>query len=213
MKVLIACEESQAVCKEFRLLGHEAYSCDIKDCSGNHPEWHIKDDVLKIINDGWDMMIAHPPCTYLAVSGAQWYYDPKDKSKPHPKYPDRAKHREDAVKFFINLWEAPINKIVIENPIGIMSTRLQKPTQIVQPYYFGDSATKTTCLWIKGLPNLLPTKIVEKGQRKIFKSGKSMPLWYADAFNKAKTPQERQTLRSKTFPGMAKAMAQQWTKI
>jgi hypothetical protein len=156
------------------------------------------------------MMIAHPPCTFLAVSGAQWYYDPKDKTKPHPRYPHRAEDREEAVKFFIKLWNVPIKKIVIENPIGIMSTRLHPPTQIVQPYMFGDEATKTTCLWIKGLPKLIETDLVGKGERKKFASGKSMPLWYSDAFSKAKTPQERQTLRSKTFKGMAKAMALQW---
>jgi hypothetical protein len=170
----------------------------------------LQNGKLVKIEGNWDMMIAHPPCTYLAVSGAQWYYDPKDKSKPHPRYPDRAKHREEAALFFLKLWNVKIDKIVIENPIGIMSTILHPPTQIVQPYMFGDKATKTTCLWIKGLPKLTETDVVDKGERKVFKSGKSMPLWYSEAFTTAKTPQERQTLRSKTFKGMALAMALQW---
>jgi DNA (cytosine-5)-methyltransferase 1 len=225
LNIIVACEESQAITKELRLLGHKAYSCDLLKCSGGRPDLHFNMDIFKVIkNKGgelqngefvkiegdWDMMIAHPPCTFLAVSGAQWYYDPKDKSKPHPRYPDRAKHREEAIKFFIQLWNVPIKKIVIENPIGIMSTRLHPPTQIVQPYMFGDEATKTTCLWIRGLPKLIETDLVGKGARKKFASGKSMPLWYSEAFSKAKTPQERQTLRSKTFKGMAKAMALQW---
>jgi DNA (cytosine-5)-methyltransferase 1 len=225
LNIIVACEESQAITKELRLLGHNAYSCDLLKCSGGRPDLHFNIDIFKVIKNrggelqngdfvkiegDWDMMIAHPPCTFLAVSGAQWYYDPKDKTKPHPRYPHRAEHREEAVKFFIKLWNVPIKKIVIENPIGIMSTRLHPPTQIVQPYMFGDEATKTTCLWIKGLPKLIETDLVGKGERKEFASGKSMPLWYSEAFSKAKTPQERQTLRSKTFKGMAKAMALQW---
>lgn len=234
MKVLIACEESQAVTKEFRKLGHEAYSCDLLPSSGGHPEWHFKNDVFEIINNkggilengeeayldaNWDMMIAHPPCTYLSVSGAQWYYHPEDKHlpteerRPHPKFPDRAKHREEAMEFFLALAKAPIPKIAVENPVSIISTRWRKPDQIVQPYMFGDEATKTTCLWLRNLPQLLPTEIVGKGERIKFKSGKSQPKWYSDALVKAKTPQERRTLRSKTFPGFAKAMAEQWGSI
>jgi len=233
LKILVACEESQAVTKELRKLGHEAYSCDLLPCSGGHPEWHFNLDVFKVIKekggelqngskvflkDKWDMMIAHPPCTYLAVSGAQWYYHPDDrhlptdKRRPHPKYPNRAKDRELAVKFFIKLWKVDIEKIVIENPIGVISTRLHPPTQIVQPYMFGDEATKTTCLWIKNLPKLEPTNLVGKGERIHFKSGKSQPKWYSDAFVKAKSHEERRTMRSKTFQGMARAMAEQWTK-
>jgi len=234
MKVLIACEESQAVTKEFRNLGHDAYSCDLLPNSGGHPEWHFKTDIFEIIEnkggilengdeayvDGnWDMMIAHPPCTYLSVSGAQWYYHPDDKNlptekrRPHPKFPDRAKHREEALDFFLALANAPIDRIAVENPVSIISTRWRKPDQIIQPYMFGDEATKTTCLWLKNLPNLLPTEIVGKGERVKFKSGKSQPKWYSDALVKAKTSQERRTLRSKTFPGFAKAMAEQWGSI
>jgi hypothetical protein len=218
-KILIACEESQAVCKQFRSLGYESYSCDILPESGGHPEWHIQDDVFNVINQGWDMMIAFPPCTYLSVSGAQWYYHPEDKDlpieqrRPHPKYPNRNQDRQDAKEFFIRLYNSNIKHIAIENPVGIMNTQFMKPTQIIQPWMFGDEATKTTCLWLKNLPELQPTNVVGKGERTVFASGKSHPKWYAEALAKAKTPEERRNLRSKTFPGIAKAMAEQWTKI
>lgn len=232
LNILVACEESQAVTKDLRLLGHNAYSCDLLPCSGGHPEWHFNRDVFEIIennggflqngkkiklNSKWDIMIAHPPCTYLAVSGAQWYYHPDDKNlpienrRPHPKYPNRANDREEAIEFFLALANAPIDKIAIENPIGIISSRWRKPDQVVQPFMFGDEARKTTCLWLKNLPLLEPTNIVEEGERVYFKSGKSQPKWYSDAFVKAKSHEERRTMRSKTFPGMAKAMAKQWT--
>jgi hypothetical protein len=235
MNILVACEESQTVTKELRNLGHIAFSCDLLPCSGGRPDWHFKTDVFEIIkNKGgilqngkkkllkrkWDMMIAHPPCTYLAVSGAQWYYNPEDKHlpveerRPHPKYPDRAKDREEAIEFFLKLANADgIDKIAIENPIGIISSRFRKPDQVVQPFMFGDEARKTTCLWLKNLPPLQPTKIVGEGERIYFKSGKSQPKWYSDAFVKAKSHEERRTMRSKTFPGMARAMAEQWTAI
>jgi hypothetical protein len=216
MRILIACEESQAVCKEFRLLGHQAYSCDILPQTGGQPEWHIQRDVFEVINEGWDMMIAFPPCTYLSVSGAQWYYHPEDKElpiearRPHPKYPNRSNDRKDAAQFFTKLYNSDIHKVCIENPVGVMSNLFRKPDQIVQPWMFGDEATKTTCLWLKNLPSLMPTEIVGKGERTVFQSGKSHPKWYADALAKAKTPEERRNLRSKTFPGIAKAMATQW---
>jgi hypothetical protein len=232
MKILVACEESQAITKELRLLGHEAYSCDLLECSGGHPEWHFNMDVFKVIDKkggilqngdkvklkgNWDMMIAHPPCTFLAVSGARWYYNPEDKHlptekrRPHPKFRDRAIHREEALEFFIKLCEAPIDKIAVENPVGIVNTKYKKPNQIVQPWMFGDEASKATCLWLKNLPNLEPTKIVGKGERVVLSSGKSLPKWYSEALTKAKTNSERRTLRSKTFEGMARAMAHQWT--
>ena len=219
MRVLVACEESQAVTIELRKLGAEAFSCDILPCSGGHPEWHFQDDVFNVIDQGWDMMIAFPPCTYLSVSGAQWYYHPEDKNlpienrRPHPKYPNRSKDRQDASEFFIRLYNSNIKHIAIENPVGIMNTTFMKPTQIIQPWMFGDEATKTTCLWLKNLPELTSTNIVSKGERTVFASGKSHPKWYADALAKAKTPEERRNLRSKTFPGIAKAMAEQWIKI
>ncbi len=216
MKVLIACEESQTVCKAFMDRGHEAYSCDLQECSGDHPEWHFKADVFEVIKmKEWELMIAHPPCTFLSVSGAKWYYHPEDKElpieqrRPHPKYPNRAQDREEAFQFFMQIAEANIPKIAIENPVGIISTRWRKPSQVVQPWMFGDEATKTTCLWLKGLPKLKPSLIVGKGERTVFASGKSHPKWYAEALA-AKTKEERQRLRSKTFPGMAWAMANQW---
>lgn len=231
--VLVACEESQAVTSQLRKLGHNAYSCDLLPCSGGHPEWHFNHDVFEVLHHGggklqdgsnmeldgkWDLMIAHPPCTYLAVSGAQWYYHPDDKGmpveerRPHPKYPDRAKHREEAVEFFMMLANADVERIAVENPVGIISSRWRKPNQIVHPWMFGDEATKATCLWLKNLPELEPTNIVGKGERIEFASGKSQPKWYSDAFVKAKSAAERRTLRSKTFPGMAAAMASQWTQ-
>jgi hypothetical protein len=234
LNILVACEESQAVTKQFRLLGHNAYSCDLLPCSGNHPEWHFNMDVFKVIknnggilqngnkvkiNGNWDLMVAHPPCTYLAVSGARWFYNPNDshlpmnERTPHPKYPNRKKDQEDAIEFFIKLMNVPIKHIAIENPIGVISSVYEKPSQIVHPYIFGDEASKTTCLWLKNLCKLEPTEIVGKGERIQFASGKSQPKWYSDAFVKAKTPEERRTLRSKTFKGMAEAMAIQWTKF
>ena len=208
--------------KEFRALGHEAYSCDLLPASGGHPEWHLQGDVFEFLESGigWDLMIAFPPCTYLAVSGAQWYYHPEDKHlpvelrRPHPKYPNRAQDRDDAVRFFMKLYHTPhAKRVAIENPVGIMSTEFRKPDQIIQPWMFGDEATKTTCLWLRDLPPLVPTDIVSKGERTTFTSGKSHPKWYADALAQAKTPEERRTLRSKTFPGIARQMAQQWSNL
>lgn len=234
MRILVACEESQAITKELRKLGHDAFSCDLLPCSGGHPEWHFKEDVFKIIEnhggilqngdenistDQWEMMIAHPPCTFLAVSGARWYYHPEDKDmpfknrRPHPRFPNRANDRDEALEFFIKLCEAPIEKIAVENPVGIVNTKYKKPTQTVHPWMFGDEASKATCLWLKNLPKLEPTNVVGKGERVILSSGKSLPKWYSDALTKAKTPAERRTLRSKTFEGMARAMAEQWTIV
>ena len=211
MKVLIACEESQAVTKEFRALGHEAYSCDILPCSGGHPEWHFEGDVFKIINKGWDLMIAHPPCTYLAVSGAAHLYN-KDKSPNIERY----KNQAEALNFVRKLMEADIPKIAIENPISVISSKIRKPDQIIQPYWFGDSASKSTCLWLKNLPKLKPTNMVEKGEFKEWidkKTGKNkrQALWFYQALQQAKNSAERRTLRSKTFKGMAQAMAIQWS--
>ena len=232
--ILIACEESQTVCKAFRKLGFNAFSCDILPCSGGHPKWHLHCDVLGVIKDkkgvletgddfvlegDWDLMIAHPPCTYLSVSGARWYYHPDDKDlpidqrRPHPNFPTRAQDRKEAIEFFLALANANIPRIAIENPVGIMSKLFQKPNQIVQPYWFGDEATKTTCLWLKNLPNLMPTKMVGKGERVVLSSGKSMPKWYSDSFNTKISTEMRRTLRSKTFQGFADAMAEQWSKI
>ena len=206
-KILVACEESQAITIKLRDLGHEAFSCDILPCSGGHFEWHLQGDVFNYVNNGWDLMIAHPPCTYLSVSGARHLYN-KDKSPNIERY----KNQAEALEFVQKLMDVPIPRIAIENPVSVISTKIRKPDQIVQPWMFGDEATKTTCLWLKNLPKLEPTNIVGKGERTIFKSGKSHPKWYADALAIAKTPSERRNLRSKTFQGMAQAMAEQWTK-
>ncbi|WP_299248312.1 hypothetical protein [uncultured Cytophaga sp.] len=234
MNILIACEESQTVCKAFRDLGYNAFSCDILPCSGDHPEWHFMTDVFKVIkNKGgilqngrtynikgvWDLMIAHPPCTYLSVSGARWYYHPEDghlpieSRRPHPNFPNRAKDKAEAVKFFTKLAKVDIKRIAIENPIGIMSKLWRKPDQIIQPYMFGDEATKTTCLWLKNLPQLIPTKMVGKGERVVLSSGRSLPKWYSDSFHTSISTEQRRTLRSKTFQGFADAMATQWSNL
>jgi hypothetical protein len=204
MRVLVACEESQAVTKEFRRLGHEAYSCDIIPCSGGHPEWHLQQDVTTLLKEKWDMIIAFPPCTFLTVTGNRWFNEEKYGEKAIKRKADR----EEAVKFFMMLANANCEKIAIENPVGIMSTTWRKPDQIIQPYMFGDSFEKKTCLWLKGLPPLVPTNVVEPPARVQFDSGKSMPGWYAEAWSLPK--EERAKLRSKTFPGIAKAMAEQW---
>jgi hypothetical protein len=200
MKILVACEESQAVTIALRDKGHEAFSCDILESSGGHPEWHLKQDVLPLLEQPWDMLIAFPPCTNLAVSGAAWFAR---------KQADGS--QQASIDFFMKFANAACPKIAIENPVGIMSTKWRKPDQIIQPYMFGDPFSKKTCLWLKGLPELVPTKVVEEGERVTFASGKSMPKWYSDAFRLP--PAERAKLRSKTFPGIALAMADQWTKV
>jgi hypothetical protein len=210
MKVLIACEESQAVTKEFRLLGHEAFSCDILPCTGGHPEWHYERDVFEVINEGWDLMIAHPPCTFLSVSGARWLYN-KDGSVNE----ERFYNQREALDFVEMLMKSNINKIAIENPISVISSAIRKPDQIIQPYMFGDSASKSTCLWLKNLPKLEPTNIVSKGEFKEWidkktNKPKRQPMWYYQALQQAKSPAERRSLRSKTFKGIAQAMANQW---
>lgn len=207
MKVLIACEESQTICCAFRELGVEAYSCDLKDCSGGHPEWHLKMDIFEAVKlKSWSLLIAHPPCTFLCISGNRWMND--------YRYPNRKKDREDAIEFFLKIANLDIPHIAIENPIGVMSKVYKKPSQIIQPWMFGDSYQKSTCLWLKNLPNLIPTNIVDKGEFHITKSGKKIPEWYNNA-NRMKTKFGQEgirTLRSKTFPGIAKAIASQWTE-
>lgn len=206
MKILVACEESQAVTIELRKLGHEAYSCDIEPCSGGYPEWHLQQDVTPLLKQKWDMIIAFPPCTYLTVTGNRWFNIERYGNKAVQRHKDR----EKAIEFFMLFANADCEKVVIENPVGIMSTEWRKPDQIIQPYEFGDPYEKKTCLWIKGLPKLIPVNQVEPPPRTQFESGKSMPTWYAEAWKLPK--EERAKLRSKTFPGIAKAMAEQWTK-
>lgn len=223
MKVLVACEESQTVCKAFRALGHEAYSCDIQEPSGGHPEWHILGDALKAIKGGnvttmdgkthvvgkWDLLIAHPPCTYLTVSGNRWF----NEEMYGEKAIERAKLREEAENFFLEFMNADIGKIAVENPVGWMSTHYRQPDCIIQPYEFGHQARKKTCLWLKNLPPLVPTNIVEMGE--ILPGGYSIGASaYAVKDENGKTLRWRDPrtakARSKTFPGIAAAMAQQW---
>lgn len=204
MKVLIACEESQAVCIEFRKLGFEACSCDIINCSGGHPEWHIKDDVLNNLT-GWDLIIAFPPCTHLAVSGAKHFAK---------KIADG--RQQAGIDFFMSMVNAPCERIVIENPIGIMSSLYRKPDQIIQPWQFGDPFQKTTCLWLKNMPLLKHTDIVDKGDFYITPTGKNMASWMCDPIGEngkklGYNTDEIKKMRSKTFPGIAKAMAEQYT--
>lgn len=230
MKILVACEESQAVCKEFRAKGHEAYSCDILECSGGHPEWHINEDVLPLLNgnctfkavdgtehsvDGkWDMIIAFPPCTHLAVSGARHFEKKREDGR-----------QREGIEFFCQFLKADCEKIMIENPVGIISGDYIKtyfpelaekyglpikPTQIIQPYEYGHPNKKTTCLWLKGLPLLKPTEIVIPEADFEYPNGKKFPNWMMEALSKCKTAEERSKARSKTFPGVAKAMAEQW---
>ena len=221
MRILVACEESQNVTNELRKLGHEAYSCDIQMHSGSHDEWHICQDVLPLLNgfckfktvDGnyheinskWDLIIAFPPCTDLCVSGARHFAK---------KQADGRQQR--SIDFFMKFVNADCDKIAIENPIGIMSTKYRKPDQIIQPWQFGDKYSKSTCLWLKNLPLLVPTKIVEKGEfiEFIDKNGKKkrQAKWYYEALRNSKNAAERAKIRSKTFPGIANAMATQWTK-
>ena len=203
MNVLIACEESQTVCIAFRERGHLAFSCDLQECSGDHPEWHIQGDVLSIINgrlhvfwtqDGvkhlipyWDLIIAHPPCTHLCASGARWF-------------PEKQKdfRQQKAVVFFMQLMLADCPRIAVENPIGIMSTCYRKPDQIIQPWQFGHGEVKATCLWLKGLEPLRSTNIVDGRDPRIWKMGPGM---------------DRSKERSKTYKGIADAMAHQWGDI
>lgn len=190
MKVLVACEYSGVVREAFRARGHDAWSCDILPTDVVGP--HIQGDVRQVLGQGWDLMIAHPPCTHLAVSGARWFRE-------------KASQQEEALEFVRTLLDAPISRIALENPVSIISTRIRKPDQIIQPWQYGHEATKTTCLWLKNLPLLEPTRIVGKGGRHVTKSGKSLPDWY----NLPPSP-NRWKLRSTTFPGIAAAMADQW---
>lgn len=205
-RILIACEESQAVLSEFKNLGFtNVWSCDLLPTSGNYPELHLQQDVTELLKQKWDMIIAFPPCTYLTVTGNRWF----NIERYGEKAIQRHKDREEAINFFMLFANTDCPRTAIENPVGIMSTTYKKPTQIIQPYQFGDAYEKTTCLWLKGLPKLTPTNVVQPPERVKFKSGKSMPGWYAEAWHLPKD--ERALLRSKTFPGIAKAMAEQWS--
>ena len=209
MKVLIACEESQAVCTAFREKGHEAYSCDIIECSGGHPEWHIHGDVINVLNPTingiafrtmngemhqipkWDLIIAHPPCTHLAVSGARWF---KEGKKP-------LSLQNAAAEFFMKFINADCEKVAVDNPICVMSTRYRKPDQIINPWQFGHTQQKKTCLWLKGLPILHETNNVYNDMMKLPEKERTM-IWQMGSGHAVE--------RSKTFPGIAQAMAEQW---
>lgn len=195
MKVLIACEFSGVVRNAFRELGHDAWSCDLLESSDNS-KYHLKEDVLNVIHwNNWDLMIAHPPCTHLAVSGARWFKDKQDEQK-------------EALEFVRKLLDAPIEKIALENPVSVISSQIRKPDQLIQPYQFGHEASKKTCLWLKNLPKLEPTKLVSPGEFHITKSGRKIPKWYNLPPSK-----DRWKKRSITFEGIAKAMAEQWGEI
>ena len=204
MKILKACEESQTVCKEFRNLGHEAYSCDILDCSGGHPEWHIKGDVVPLLKQKWDMIVAFPPCTYLTNTGNRWF----DIKKYGLKALERHELRKKAIDFFMLFTKTDCNKVAIENPIGIISTVYQKPNQIIHPYMFGDAERKSTCLWLKGLPKLKPTDIKTE-----YKPYLPSNTGGAKRGQKATPKSITQKESSKTFRGVAKAMAEQWSVV
>lgn len=184
MKILIACEYSGKVRQAFRKLGHDAWSCDLLPSDDNSP-YHITGDVLPLLDQGWDMMIAHPPCTHLAVSGARWFKDKQEEQR-------------EALRFVKQLLDAPIPKIALENPISIISSRIRKPDQIIQPWQFGHGETKATCLWLKNLPKLVPTDIVEGRENRIWKLPPSKDRW---------------KLRSETYQGIADAMANQWGSL
>lgn len=200
MRILVACEESQAVTIELRKLGHEAFSCDTQECSGGHPKWHIKGDVLSYLNDEWDMMLAFPPCTHLASSGAKHFEEKMQDGR-----------QQEGIDFFMSIVNASIDKIAIENPIGIMSNHYRKPDQIINPFYFGDPEPKATCLWLKNLPklehfpqdDLFNQKTWVEPEYIISSTGKKYSAihWAGGGSGKE---------RSKTYPGIAKAMAEQW---
>jgi hypothetical protein len=204
MKILVACEESQAVTKEFRALGHEAFSCDIQDQSGGHPEWHMMGDVRGIMENGWDLIVAFPPCTHLAVSGSR-----------HFKQKQADGRQQQGIDFFMLFANSSCPKVAIENPVGIMSTIWRKPDQIIQPWQFGHPHSKKTCLWLKGLPLLKPTNILplppcghwenqtKDNQNKVLVDGK----WIG--YNDPRTAK----VRSKTYEGVAKSIAQQWGNV
>ena len=192
MKVLVACEESQAVTIELRKLGHEAYSCDIEECSGGHPEWHLQQDVTALLEQEWDMIIAFPPCTNLAVSGAAWFEQKRKDGR-----------QQASIEFFMKFANAKCKRVAIENPVGIMSTQWRKPDQIVQPYEYGHMEQKKTCFWLKGLPKLVETENVKEQML-------LLPKKERERIHYMSPGPERAKLRSKTFPGIAKAMAMQW---
>ena len=221
-KVLVACEESQTVCKAFRERGFEAYSCDIQDCSGGHPEWHIKADVLPLLNgdisfttmggcdvtiDKWDLIIAHPPCTYLTVTGNRWF----DVQQYGDAARQRFKERYKAIVFFMQMALAWCDHVAVENPVCIMGSAWRSADQVIQPWQFGHPTVKKTCLWLKGLPELKPTQIVEVDTSDVYEYVASNGRIKHDSRNRSRCrTEDRAKHRSKTFEGIAEAMAEQW---
>lgn len=205
MRILVACEFSGTVRDAFLARGHDAFSCDILP-TDSKPERHFQEDIFEILErEKFDLMIAHPPCTYLTVTGNKWM-----KPEFASRFPDRPQQRADAIEFFIKLANAPIPRIAIENPVGIISTAWQKPDQYIHPYQFGDPHSKKTGLWLKNLPSLVPTKLVEP-QFHIYKDGRKDPIWHFETMGLPSL--ERMKARSKTFQGIADAMAEQWGSI
>jgi hypothetical protein len=195
MKILVACEHSGSVRDAFRALGHDALSCDLLPSDTGGP--HYQGDVRDLLNEPWDMVLAFPPCTHLAVSGAAWFAKKRADGR-----------QQQGIDFFMLFTQLECPRVAIENPVGIMSSHYRKPDQIINPWQFGDPFSKATCLWLKGIPKLVPTNIVDKGERVSYASGKTMPKWYADAYKLP--PAQRAIVRNKTFQGIANAMAQQW---
>lgn len=213
MKVLLACEESQTVAKEFRNLGHEAYSCDIEPCSGGHPEWHLKGDVRDFLDGSWELIIAFPPCTYLTNAGTRHF---SRRINPEWKVAQREVLREEAAKFFMLFTDLGC-PTAIENPVGYMNRAYRKPDQIIHPYFFGDPFKKRTCLWLHNLPLLRPTNVLPEPQPMYVCQGelsKGKPIGWCEGIRAGKGGQkERARQRSKTFPGVASAMAAQWGRL
>jgi hypothetical protein len=208
MKVLVACEYSGIVRDAFTKKGHDATSCDILPTESEGK--HYQGDVLDILDDGWDLMIAHPPCQYLTNAGVRWFNEERYGDKAR----ERKKLRLEAFDFFMKLINAPIDKIAVENPVGWVNGHYRKPNQIIHPYYFGDPENKRTCLWLKNLPNLEPTNMVEPKIYAYFKSGakKGKPIYWCD-YQGRRHDNERWKIRSTTFQGIADAMAEQWGEV
>lgn len=210
MKVLVACEESGTVRDAFAAKGHDAWSCDLKPARNGGNHYH--GSVFDIINDGWDLMIAHPPCTYLTVTASRWLKNQPERKSGALVGEARRQAQAEATDFFKRFWYNDIPMVCIENPVGVMSTVWRKPDQIIQPFQFGHPEPKKTCLWLKGLPLLKPTRIVEPDYH-VTKSGKRVPKWFFFAENRNGDPGKRAEFRSVTFPGIATAMADQWGNI
>ena len=201
LKVLVACEESQTVCKAFRELGHEAYSCDIQDCSGGHPEWHLKQDVLPLLHEHWDLIIAHPPCTYMSKAGARWMYPTAGNLSE-----ERYKLSQEAKDFFMEFYNCDCEHVAIENPVPLKVVGLPKPTQSIQPYEFGEPYSKKTLLWLKGLPLLKPTRILTEHTPWMPSNTGGFSRGQGGSRGIAHDPKTA----SKTFQGIADAIAKQW---